>query len=164
MRLYALTLHDGADGLDMNIHKLPGLGTWRVIDAPPGCASGWYVCVVTPNSEHGLWKIHRFPDWSVMLLTTGAVKCSWEFPRRHKDPWTHELGVDDEQDVCPCADGKWQVNLSSLMSRIEEKPLLLRRNCGPVAQAPSGSRFDRSRSTVKSGGESGIRVAGRNHR
>jgi hypothetical protein len=124
MRLYALTLHDGADGLDMNIHKLPGLGTWRVIDAPPGCASGWYVCVVTPNSEHGLWKIHRFPDWSVMLLTTGAVKCSWEFPRRHKDPWTHELGVDDEQDVCPCADGKWQVNLSSLMSRIEEKPLL----------------------------------------
>ena len=130
MNMYSLIDNGGTHGCDTESKELPTIGTWSVVPAPPAC-SGWYICVVTANEEHGLWKICRLDDWSVILITAGAVKCSWNFRRRHEDPWSHELGVDDARDMCPKA-GSWdehegeggQVNLAELMPAAEETPLL----------------------------------------
>lgn len=130
MNMYSLIDNGGTHGCDTESKELPTIGTWSVVPAPPAC-SGWYICVVTANEEHGLWKICRLDDWSVILITAGAVKCSWNFRRRHEDPWSHELGVDDARDMCPKA-GSWdehegeggQVNLAELMPATEETPLL----------------------------------------
>ena len=83
MNMYSLIDNGGTHGCDTESKELPTIGTWSVVPAPPAC-SGWYICVVTANEEHGLWKICRLDDWSVILITAGAVKCSWNFRRRHE--------------------------------------------------------------------------------